>query len=278
MATRAGTTGPQLFLWETAHFFYSSSSVSPLSRLTIQLEIPSDKNSVFNQCPRLLAIMALATMLLGGSYAMEDTDSMAIVATDNGGAISCAGGKGGVIKALSWKEVKHISSQFDHLNPYDRKAVPGSILKIEDDNYDDPDTRDHQRQLYCLAVSAKRYTLFLRDNRGTPTLLRKSVNNREDRWSEHGLGHLLNPTDPESEDREWIAQAWLAMIRRSLSLPTHNSGVEHQPAIGRTSITSPAVMRPLSRLNEGKAYVDSASLVTPCLFAAPPTDKTYLAT
>ena len=93
-----------------------------------------------------------------------------------------------------------------HLNPYDRDAVPGSILKIEDDNCD-PKTKK-QRQLYCLAISAKRYALFLRDDNGMPVLLRKNVNNKDDRWSEHGLGHLLNPTDPESADREWIAQVW----------------------------------------------------------------------
>jgi hypothetical protein len=204
----------------------------------------------------MLGLLEHSVGKLGGSYAMEDTDSMAIVATEHGGAISCAGGKRGVIKALSWKEVENISSQFDQLNPYDPDAVPASILKIEDDNYADSDTREHQRQLYCLAISAKRYALFLRDNRGSPILLRKSVNNREDRWSEHGLGHLLNPTDPESEDREWIAQAWLAMIRKSLRLPTRNSGCAGQPAIGRVSITSPVVMRPLVKLNEGKTYVN----------------------
>jgi hypothetical protein len=129
-----------------------------------------------------------------------------------------------------------------------------SILKIEDDNYD-PKTSE-QRQLHCLAISAKRYALFLRDEHGNPALLRHGINNKDDRWSEHGLGHLLNPTDPESGDREWIAQVWLGMIHSSLGMPTQNSGFEHQPAIGRTSITSPALMRPLEKLNEGKAYVD----------------------
>jgi len=193
---------------------------------------------------------------LGGTYTMEDTDSMAIVATERGGMVPCAGGKNGVIKALSWQQVKKISNQFDALNPYDRAAVPTSVLKIEDDNYDDPKTGEHQRQLYCLAISAKRYALFLRDMGGNPVLLRNGVNNNEDRWSEHGLGHLLNPTDPESEDRGWIAQVWLRMIRDALGLPTKNPSFEHQPAVGRTSITSPAVMRPLAKLNEGKKYVD----------------------
>jgi hypothetical protein len=204
----------------------------------------------------MLALLERSVRELGGTYAMEDTDSMAIVATAHGGTIPCAGGKRGVIKALSWDQVKNISDQFDALNPYDRKVVPTSILKIEDDNYDDPETRVHQRQLYSLAISAKRYALFLRDKRDSPVLLRKGVNNKEDRWSEHGLGHLLNPTDPDSEDREWIAQAWLRMIRKAMGLPTQTPSFEHQPAVGRTSITSPAVMRPLAKLNEGKKYVD----------------------
>jgi hypothetical protein len=204
----------------------------------------------------MLSLLEYSISKLGGTYAMEDTDSMAIVATECGGKIPCAGGKRGTIKALSWKQVEDISKQFDALNPYNRDAVRTSILKIEDDNYADAETRENQRQLYCLAISAKRYALFVRDKRGSPVLLRKDVNNKEDRWSEHGLGHLLNPSDPESEDREWIAQAWLGMIRKTLGLPTKNPSFEHQPAVGRTSITSPAVMRPLEKLNEGKIYVD----------------------
>lgn len=204
----------------------------------------------------MLTLLEHSVCKLGGTYAMEDTDSMAIIATEHGDTIPCAGGENGVVKALSWQQVENISNQFAALNPYDRRAVPRSILKIEDDNYDDPTTRDHQRQLYCLAISAKRYALFLRDERGNPVLLRKGVNNKEDRWSEHGLGHLLNPTDPESEDRGWIAQAWIRMIRNAFRKRTQNPSFEQQPAVGRTSIASPAVMRPLANLNEGKKYVD----------------------
>ena len=61
---------------------------------------------------------------------------------------------------------------------------------------------------------------------GEPALLRRGVNNNEDRYSEHGLGHLLNPADPESEDRSWIAQAWPAIVRWSLGLPTKRLGFE----------------------------------------------------
>jgi hypothetical protein len=209
----------------------------------------------------MLALLEYCVTEQGGTYAMEDTDSMAIVATEHGGVIPCAGGsfhtKNGreAIRALSWEQVCTISDRFSSLNPYERDAVPGSILKIEDDNYNDPKTRG-QRQLYCLAISAKRYALFLKSHEGLPILLRKGLNNGDDRWSEHGLGHLLNPTDPESEDREWIAQAWLAIIRRALGLPTTALGIESSPAVGQVTVSSPAVMKPLTKLNEGKQYPD----------------------
>src|SRR5262249_34046580 len=133
-------------------------------------------------------------------------------------------------------------------------VVSGSILKIEDDNFD-PHT-GKQRQMWCLAISAKRYTLFLRDSQGNPILLRKNTNSIENHWSEHGLGHLLNPTNPEDEDREWIAQIWLKIIRESLGLPTQPLAFESAPAIGRLTVSSPALMRPLAAINEDKAYRD----------------------
>ena len=195
---------------------------------------------------------------LGGTYAMEDTDSMAIVATKRGGAVSCPGGASRIrgreeaVHALSWGQVNGIVKRFEQLKPYDVDAIPGSILKIEDDNFD-PRTRK-QRELWCLAISAKRYALFLRDANGEPELLRKDVNNGTDRWSEHGLGHLLNPTDPGAEDRSWVGTAWLAMIRRSLRLKTKALGFEKRVAVGRVSVSSPAVLRPLFSLNAGKDY------------------------
>lgn len=155
-----------------------------------------------------LSLLEHCVSELGGTYAMEDTDSMAIVATERGGLILCPGGsdlKDGQpeINALSWKQVEGIAKRFEALNPYDRDAIPGSVLKIESDNFDMKTGK--QRQLYCFAISAKRYALFLKDKHGKPVLLRKGVNNDEDRWSEHGLGHLLNATDPDREDRKWVA-------------------------------------------------------------------------
>ena len=228
----------------------------------------------------MLGLLEHCVTDLSGTYAMEDTDSMAIVATEHGGLVPCPGGpyrtEDGreAVKALSWAQVRGISDRFAALNPY---ALQGSILKIEDDNVD-PMTGE-QRQLWCVAISAKRYNLFLKNEKGEPVLLRAScpycgtknkpdakkcvecekpvtVNNKEDRWSEHGLGHLLNPADPENEDREWIAQAWLNIDRKVLGLSTEEPAFANLPAVGRVTISSPAVMRPFEKLNDGKRYVD----------------------
>lgn len=214
--------------------------------------------SVITAAARLmLALLERCVTDLGGTYAMEDTDSMAVVATQRGGLIEFLGGpyrRNGkpAIRPLSWAQVDAIAERFAALSPYDRTAIPGSILKIEDDNFD-PETR-RQRQLWCLAISAKRYALFVRDPIGKPALLRQGINNKEDRYSEHGLGHLLNPADPQSDDRSWIAQAWLNIVRRSLGRSTKPLGFEKRVAVGRITVSSPNALKPLEALNTGKPY------------------------
>jgi hypothetical protein len=115
----------------------------------------------------MLALLDHCVSELHGCYVMEDTDSMAIVATEHGGLVPCPGGPfgmpgGSAVRALSWREVNEIVARFAKLNPYTDNSR--SILKIERDNYD-PET-SKQRQIYCLAISSKRYALFLRDDDG----------------------------------------------------------------------------------------------------------------
>src|SRR5947207_14522697 len=97
---------------------------------------------------------------------MCDVSSMGVVTTGSGGLIPCPGGRpfemkdcGTAVSALSWQQMNEIAERFRKLSPYQDKSR--SILKIERDNYDL--TTRKQRQLYCLAISAKRYALFLRD-------------------------------------------------------------------------------------------------------------------
>jgi hypothetical protein len=207
----------------------------------------------------MLALLEYSVTELGGTYAMEDTDSMAIVATKRGGFVPCPGGtltRNGVegIKALSWKQVQGIVRKFEALNPYNRKIISGSILKIEDDNFD-PNT-GKQRQIYCYAISAKRYALFTLSKTGKPELLREGKNNKKDRWSRHGLGHLLNPTDPEASDRNWTGAVWDSIIRKAFGLKADALPFANSPAIGRTTVSSPFLMKSLESFNAGKPYAE----------------------
>src|SRR5439155_12516601 len=51
-------------------------------------------------------------------------------------------------------------------------------------------------------------------------------------------------------------EAWLCIIRRALGLPAQELSFERLPAIGRVTISSPAVMRAVAKLNVGKKYRD----------------------
>jgi hypothetical protein len=225
----------------------------------------------------MLALLERLVTNQGGTYAFGDTDSMAIVSTRTGGLVACPGGPHlldgqPAIRALSWEQTDHIVEQFERLNPYDWEAIPGSILEIEKENHD-PATGE-RRQLHCQAISAKRYDLYNLDAHGTATI-RKHVHDGTDepetedsdsesvavdalrKRSEHGLGHLLNPTDPDDESRDWITHAWQDKTQRLLGLDT---GPERdwldRPALTRTTISTPRLQRAFADLNDKRPYAD----------------------
>jgi len=197
----------------------------------------------------MLALLERSVTDLGGTYAMADTDSMAIVATEHGGLVPCPGGserwrRKPAIRVLSWSEVEEIRDRFARLNPYNTDLIPGSVLKLEGYNFDDHGQR---QQLWCLAISAKRYCLYSLDSEGKPNI---------EKPSEHGLGHLLNPTDPESEDRDWMRQVWEGIVRETLGLPVTWPAWLDRPALSRLTVSSPELLKPFAGMNLGKGYSD----------------------
>jgi len=72
--------------------------------------------------------------------------------------------------------------------------------------------------------------------------------------SQHGLGHLLNPTDPDSPNRDWINDTWQRVISNALELPIADPAWLDVPAVGRLTISSPHLHRLLAALNEDRAY------------------------
>ena len=189
----------------------------------------------------------------GGSYAFCDTDSMAVVATEHGGLVPFPGGAERdtegreCLRALSWDEVEAIRLRFESLNPYDRSLVPGSILELEKENYDEAGKR---RQLHCFAISAKRYALYALDGAGEPDLVK---------WSEHGLGGFyLSPLDPEEENRDWVRELWEVIVREdALDLPAKRLPWLNHPALTRFTAGRPRLLRPFVGFNaEGRSYAE----------------------
>jgi hypothetical protein len=147
---------------------------------------------------------------------------MAIVASDSGGEHYG-------IQALDYATVDGIRQRFNALSPY--RSVP-DILKLE-------------YRGMAFAISAKRYALYHMD--GNRVIIDKN--------SEHGLGHLLNPTDPDAEDKQWITQVWRYIIATQLAAV---NGEEpswlDRPAISRYSVSQVSLLRTFDKINEGKPY------------------------
>ena len=85
--------------------------------------------------------------------------------------------------------------------------------------------------------------------------------------SQHGLGHLLNPTDPDSPNRDWTTDTWQSVISSALELPVADPAWLDVPAVGRLSISSPHLHRLLGTLNEDRAYHDQIKPFTFLLIA-----------
>jgi hypothetical protein len=86
--------------------------------------------------------------------------------------------------------------------------------------------------------------------------LRKGRNDIANHWSEHGLGHLLNPTDLLSDDREWIAHVWESIIAGAHGRSRERIAFSNLTAVGHLSITSPGMHAPMAELNTKKKYPD----------------------
>src|SRR5271165_5600224 len=85
-------------------------------------------------------------------------------------------------------------------------------------------------ELLCYAIAAKRYALFNRSANGR-IYIRK--------YSEHGLGHLLNPIDPEEESRDWIRQIWGMIIAYADHRKVVRPAWMSRPAISRITASAP---------------------------------------
>ena len=181
-----------------------------------------------------------------GTYLFCDTDSLAIVSSKNGGSLNI-GSTGRRI--LSWAETQKIANRFASLNPYDRKAVKGSILNLVDANYVDSDPAERQRQLYGYSIAAKRYALYERAGKSSITIVDPKA---------HGIGFLYSPQDsPKKWGKDvprWIYQLWDQIVRCALKLPKTPPSWLDVPQMMRLTITTYNVLEMLGEWRIARPY------------------------
>ncbi len=226
----------------------------------------------------MLELAASEVRQRGGQYALMDTDSLAIVATEHGGLIPCSGGRerlpdgSEAVRALCWAEVEAIRDRFLALNPY---GDGESILELEDENYvpctcgkkhkSAKGCTGERRQLYAYSIARKRYALFNLGSRGD-VLLRWTVDGDEiedgletevRKYSQHGLGAYEAPRDPETGKRisKWERDVWHYLIDRAMGRAVDLPAWVHQPALTRVRISTPDQLRwfePYNRTASGE--------------------------
>ncbi len=219
----------------------------------------------------MLALAEHEVRRRGGRYALMDTDSIAIVATQHGGAVPCENGDlrmpdgQEAVRALSWREVEEIRDRFRSLNPY---GDGESILELEKENYAPCGLPGHEpgclctkarSQLYAYAIASKRYVLFNLGPNGGVTL--RGVRDAEEvedgprelgvdeasvrKYSEHGLGAYEDPRDPSTGKRiaKWERAVWEYLVGRALSQPVELPEWAHQTALTQVRISTPEQLR-----------------------------------
>jgi hypothetical protein len=197
----------------------------------------------------MLALIQRCIEDKGGHYLFCDTDSMCIVASENGEWVRCPGERGPNgeygIKALSWEEVDEIVQRLESLNPYDRQKVPGSILKIEDVN----SHNDKPIELFAYAISAKRYVMYRYDEQANIVIVDAKA---------HGLGYLYPPRESGKDDPEdgWIYEAWHGILESAgLATPRPSPDYHGIPAMMRIAVTTPSVLGMLKGITRPNNFV-----------------------
>jgi hypothetical protein len=204
--------------------------------------------SLITSAGRLLLAMTEACVAeKKGTYLFCDTDSLAIVSCKKGGMLNIPGS--GDLRILTWQEVKEITNRFSSLNPYNRKAVEGSILNLVDSNFVDSDSRKPQRQLYGYSIAAKRYVLYEKTGKSNIAIVDPKA---------HGIGFLYPPQDsPKNWDKEvpfWIYELWDYIIRGALGLPTKEPPWLDVPQMMRLTITTCNVLEMLGEWEIARPY------------------------
>lgn len=214
----------------------------------------------------------------GGTWAMCDTDSMAVVTGEKRGYVSLDGNfppvienesQEGSIPVLSYDDVEAIRVRFNELNPYDPELVQ-NILKYDQERrithnykaFGKLGLSEFDSPLYCYAISAKRYALFAVDGENNIRIIENK---------EHGLGLYLDPQSPDRESekgkRKWATSVWEYLISLDAGRNPEDIYWFDRPAMTRVKVSTWDTLNAFRTWNDSKNWADR---IKPYNFAISP--------
>ena len=140
--------------------------------------------------------------------------------------------------AIPPQYTKEVQDFFADLNPYDFDA---DIFKIEKSN------------VWLYGISAKRYCLYTIDEKTGEIII------DEEKYSAHGLGHLLDPLSnyDDKKHESWHIEIWkniLDLEYKKTSIEKLYEKYDNKYAIQKLGISTPIVLNRIKDFNEGKDY------------------------
>ena len=236
----------------------------------------------------LLAMLEAEVIRAGGTYLYCDTDSLAIVASEESGPLRIPGAEDKRILTLN--EVDQIRAKFQVLNPYDPEVVK-DLLNLTDENYVcrcSHELKEHgdsgicempgcqckakrktRRQLWGLGIAAKRYTLLemMFDKNGNLIDI-KIINPKA-----QGVGFLYPPKDnPKGWKKDaplWAYEMWDYIVRGFLGLKRARLAWASLPQMMRFSISTWNVLRMLGMWNGVRPHNFMFMVMTSPMFSIP---------
>ncbi len=199
----------------------------------------------------MLAVVEHLTLQEGLSWALCDTDSMALARPEE------------MDDSEFLERASRIQKWFAPLSPYEDEP---DLFGIEDANYrlDSDGLSSELDPLFCLAVSPKRYCM-LNFTAGGPAIRKASA---------HGLGHLRPPYEEsdappnvpspvvpldELEVERWEHDLWHRIVEAALGPHPEQVRLDDlpgfdKPAVSRYAATTPRLLRWFWRFNNDRPY------------------------
>ncbi len=165
---------------------------------------------------RLLLAMAETWLAQHGAYyTFCDTDSVAV-------------------KPFYWRKLQ------DYFEPLNTLSSDPGFLKLEKENYDE---QGELRELWFYGISAKRYVLYIIDQKRQPVPVK---------WSSHGLGYLMH-----DKSNDWEKELWTNILKYAYGKITKQQLLDiyqNEYAVAKLQITTPNLLRRVKAINRNKPY------------------------